>query len=343
MKTVVTVQWLNRVTGLALVFAMAGCASAGRTSQTPPAATPAAPATEKPAAPATQKPAAPGTQKPATPPAGQPPPAAAPAAPAPAAPKAQIATSPDGTRLAYEVTGTGPVVLLVHGGGQTRRSWNQLGYVDRLSKRFTVITFDVRGVGESDKPLTAGAYALDRLLADMLAVADAAKAPRFHLFAFGQGATLGRYLAARSDRVISAVLVGTTMGPAVSGVFKDAITGMRAKWQPAIEAQAAGKIDAAKLSPNDRAAWDGGMAMTVLSLGALLEYPPLEPGDIKAPTLWVMGADDSAMENVKAYEGKLKGGMVTLKVLSSVNYSDSFMKMEQVMAEVEPFLTKSKP
>ncbi len=239
------------------------------------------------------------------------------------------------------MTGTGPAVLLVHGGGQTRRSWNQLGYVDRLSKRFTVITFDVRGVGESDRPLTAGAYALDRLLADMLAVADAAKAPRFHLFAFGQGATLGRYLAARSDRVISAVLVGTVMGPAVSGVFKDAITGMRAKWQPAIEAQAAGKIDAAKLSPNDRAAWDSGMAVTVLSLGALLEYPPLEPGDIKASTLWVMGADDSAMENVKAYEGKLKGGMVTLKVLSSVNYSDSFMKMEQVMAEVEPFLVKA--
>lgn len=239
------------------------------------------------------------------------------------------------------MTGTGPALLLVHGGGQTRRSWNQLGYVDRLSKRFTVITFDQRGIGDSDKPTSPAAYALDRVLGDLLAVADAAKAQRFHLWGFGHGATIGRYLAAQSDRVISAVLVGATMGPTVTGVFKDAITGMKAKWQPVIDAQAAGKLDVAKLSPSDRAAWEGGMAVTVLTLTALMEYPAVEPGDVKANTLWVMGADDSAMDNVKQYEGKLAGTKVTLKVLQSVNYSDSFIKMEQVMSEVEPFLAKN--
>jgi pimeloyl-ACP methyl ester carboxylesterase len=230
---------------------------------------------------------------------------------------------------------------MVHGGGQTRRSWNQLGYVERLSKRFTVITFDLRGVGESDKPLTPEAYALDRVLADLVAVADAAKAQRFHLWGFGHGATIGRYLAARSDRVISAVLIGTTMGPAVTGVFKDAIVGMRTKWQPIVDAHVAGKLDVAKLPPSDRAAWEGGMAVTVLSLSALMDYPPLEPADIKATTLWAVGSEDSAMENVKSYEGKLADTKVTLKVLTSVNYSDSFVKMEQVMSEVEPFLTKA--
>jgi pimeloyl-ACP methyl ester carboxylesterase len=248
--------------------------------------------------------------------------------------------SPDGTQIAYEVAGSGPALLLVHGGGQTRRSWNQLGYVDRLSKRFTVITLDMRGIGDSGRPMTPEAYALDRLLADLLAVADAAKAQRFHVYGFGQGATIARYLAARSDRVLSAVLVGATLGPTVTGVFKDAIAGMRAKWQPVIDAQAKGSLDAAKLSPTDRAAWEGGMAVTVLSLSALMDYPPLEPADIKAPTLWAVGSEDSAMENVKQYEGKLAGTQVTFKVLTSVNYSDSFIKVEQVMAEVEPFLTK---
>jgi hypothetical protein len=47
------------------------------------------------------------------------------------------------------------------------------------------------------------------------------------------------------------------------------------------------------------------------------------------------------MDNVKQYEGKLAGTKVTLKVLQSVNYSDSFIKMEQVMSEVEPFLAKN--
>ena len=47
-----------------------------------------------------------------------PPPAAAP----PAAPATPTAKAADGTLIAYEKTGSGPALILVHGGGQTRRS-----------------------------------------------------------------------------------------------------------------------------------------------------------------------------------------------------------------------------
>jgi pimeloyl-ACP methyl ester carboxylesterase len=305
------------------VVAGAACAQTRATPQTTAATNTTAAATAKPAAPST--------------PAAQGAPAAAPA------PKAQIATSPDGTKIGYEVTGSGPALLLVHGGGQTRRTWNQLGYVDRLAKRFTVITMDLRGVGDSDKPTKAEAYALDRLLADLVAVADAAGAKRFHVYGFGHGGTIARYLAARSDRVTSAVLVGMTLGPAATGVFKTAIEAMRAKWQPVLTAHGAGTLDVKTLSLSDRTAWEAGIATNVLMLSALLDYPPLEPADIKVPTLWAVGSDDSAMENVKEYEAKLKGTQVTLKVLSSVNYSDSFIKMDQVLGEIEPFLAKATP
>jgi pimeloyl-ACP methyl ester carboxylesterase len=261
--------------------------------------------------------------------------------PAPPAPKALIAKAADGTPLAYEVAGSGPALILIHGGGQTRRSWNQLGYVDRLAKRFTVITMDMRGTGDSGKPTKADDYTLERVTGDVLAVADAAKAQRFHLYGFGQGATIARYLAARSDRVISAVLVGATLGPAATGVFKDAITAMRAKWQPLIDQNAAGTLDVKKLSASDRAAWEAGIASSVLALSSMMEYPPVEPGDIKAPTLWLVGSDDSAIENFKSYENKLAGTQVTGKVLSSINYSDSFVKLDQVLADVEPFLAKN--
>jgi hypothetical protein len=71
----------------------------------------------------------------------------------------------------------------------------------------------------------------------------------------------------------------------------------------------------------------------------MLDYPPLEPSAIKAPTLWVVGGTDTAaMENVKAYEEKLKGTAVTLKVLSSASYSDCFTKIEDVMTTIDPFL-----
>jgi pimeloyl-ACP methyl ester carboxylesterase len=307
----------------AVAVVVAACAQSTAKPESRPAnATPAKPAA--------------ATAKPAAQAAGNAP-AVAPA------PKAQIATSPDGTKIAYEVTGTGPALLLVHGGGQTRRSWNQLGYVDRLAKRFTVITMDLRGVGDSDKPTKAEAYALDRVLADFLAVADAAGAKQFRIYGFGHGGTLARYLASSSDRLASAVLVGMTMGPAATGVFKTAIEAMRAKWQPVLAAHANGTLDVKTLSASDRTAWEAGIATNVLMLSALVDYPPLAPAEIKVPTLWAVGSEDSAMENVKEFEGKLKGTQVTLKVLGSVNYSDSFIKMDQVLAEIEPFLTKAIP
>ena len=76
-------------------------------------------------------------------------------------------------------------------------------------------------------------------------------------------------------------------------------------------------------------ALDGGVAVTTLMLGSIVDYPVLEPTEIKAPTLWLIGAaDTSAMENVKAYEPKLKGTAVTLKLLDGLSYSDTFSRID---------------
>lgn len=64
----------------------------------------------------------------------------------------RFVTSKDGTKIAYDVAGSGPAVILLHGGGQTRQAWHRAGYVERLAKEFTVITLDIRGNGESDVP-----------------------------------------------------------------------------------------------------------------------------------------------------------------------------------------------
>src|SRR5262249_24229930 len=80
----------------------------------------------------------------------------------------RFVTSKDGTRIAYDVTGAGPALILLHGGGGNRHDWHEAGYVARLSSAFTVIAIDQRGSGESDKPLTASAYAIDTLVDDVL-------------------------------------------------------------------------------------------------------------------------------------------------------------------------------
>lgn len=159
-----------------------------------------------------------------------------------------FATSKDRTRIAYDVAGTGPVLLLLHGGGQTRRVWHETGYVDRRRARFTVVAVDLRGHGESDKPTTVEAYQIDCLCEDLLAVADAAGAGRFTIWGFSYGANVGRYLAARSDRVQAMAIMGIPFGAAASGTFRQTILDIRTKWVPVIQAQRAGTFDANTLS-----------------------------------------------------------------------------------------------
>jgi pimeloyl-ACP methyl ester carboxylesterase len=56
----------------------------------------------------------------------------------------------NGVKLHYVIGGSGEPLVLVHGFGQNWYMWNRL--LPELSKHFTVIAPDLRGVGESDKP-----------------------------------------------------------------------------------------------------------------------------------------------------------------------------------------------
>jgi len=56
----------------------------------------------------------------------------------------------NGTNIHYVIGGKGTPLVLVHGFGQNWYMWNRI--MPELSKYFTVIAPDLRGVGESDKP-----------------------------------------------------------------------------------------------------------------------------------------------------------------------------------------------
>jgi pimeloyl-ACP methyl ester carboxylesterase len=256
-----------------------------------------------------------------------------------ALPETRFATSSDETRIAYDVTGGGPAVLLLHGGGQTRRMWHSLGYVARLQERFTVIAVDMRGNGESDKPTNVEAYHIDRLTADLLAVADAAGAKRFAVWGFSYGANIGRYLAVRSDRVSALAIVGIPFGPAASGVFRETILGMRLKWLPVLQAQSAGRFDPDTLSDADRAIWNRGtVALNLAWLGAMLDYPAIVPADLRPPTLWLVGsANAGAMESAREYEGKLAATRVTLHVLDGFTHPQEIERIDRALPLLEKF------
>jgi haloacetate dehalogenase len=59
----------------------------------------------------------------------------------------------NGIEIAAWVGGSGPPLLLLHGYPQTRAIWHEMA--QRLAQRFTVVASDLRGYGDSGKPVTA--------------------------------------------------------------------------------------------------------------------------------------------------------------------------------------------
>ncbi|KAA5834374.1 SDR family oxidoreductase [Saccharopolyspora hirsuta] len=94
----------------------------------------------------------------------------------------------DGLRLAVREHGdpAAPTVLAVHGYPDDQSIWD--GVVAALAGRFRVVTYDVRGAGESDKPRRTEAYLLDQLADDLGRVADLVSPDRpVHLLAHDWG------------------------------------------------------------------------------------------------------------------------------------------------------------
>jgi len=250
-----------------------------------------------------------------------------------------FAVSKDGTRIAYDVNGTGPAVVLLHGGGQSRLVWHENAYVTRLRDESTVITVDIRGHGESDRPSGVDAYSIDRISEDMVAVADGAHVTRLAVWGYSFGGNIARYLPARSDRVFKVVIMGVGFGAAAPPPFRNYAVSLRAKWTPVIQAAKAGTLSLDSLSTQDRTMWQAGsIPFTVDLLGAIVEWPPVEPADLSCPTLWLVGtANDNAMSSVNEYRDRLGGTKVVLQLLPGLTHADEMTRIEDVLPAMRKF------
>ncbi len=106
-----------------------------------------------------------------------------------------------GGEIAYDVTGSGPTVVFLHGAFMDRRSWDQ--QVAVFARRFRVVRYDIRPFGESTRP--DAPYSVP---GDLLRLLDHLAVDRAHLVghSFGGAAALDFALQhpSRVDRLVLA-------------------------------------------------------------------------------------------------------------------------------------------
>ncbi|WP_226040949.1 alpha/beta hydrolase [Natrinema sp. DC36] len=83
-------------------------------------------------------------------------------------------TSTDGTTVAFERTGSGPPLVLVHGNGDVHKFWDLAGAHPAFAERCTVYAISRRGRGASGDAAT---YELEREAEDVAAVVDSIDDP----------------------------------------------------------------------------------------------------------------------------------------------------------------------
>ncbi|MBR8638718.1 alpha/beta hydrolase [Streptomyces tuirus] len=104
-------------------------------------------------------------------------------------------TAPDGTTLAYHVTGDGPLLVCLPGGPMQDSVY--LGSLGGLTAHRTLIRLDLRGTGRSAVPRDTASYRCDRQVADVEALREELGLERLDLLAHSGGANLAALYTAR--------------------------------------------------------------------------------------------------------------------------------------------------
>jgi haloacetate dehalogenase len=115
----------------------------------------------------------------------------------------------NGVEINVVTGGEGPPVLLLHGAPQTHAMWHKIA--PHLAEKYTVVASDLRGYGDSSKPLGGGDhadYSFRAMAGDQVAVMQAFGHEQFSLVAHDRGARVGhRMLLDHPDRVSRAALL----------------------------------------------------------------------------------------------------------------------------------------
>ena len=112
----------------------------------------------------------------------------------------------NGIELYYEIHGSGKPLVLISGLGYSLWQWHKM--VPFLAEYFQVITFDNRGVGQSDKP--AGPYTAQMLAADTVGLLDALHVEKAVVMGHSMGGFIAQAMALDFPQLVEKLILCST-------------------------------------------------------------------------------------------------------------------------------------
>lgn len=215
----------------------------------------------------------------------------------------ETVTSRDGTAIAYERTGKGPALVLVHGTSADHTRWAVI--LPALSERFTVYAVDRRGRGGSGD---AADYSIEREFEDIAAVVNSISGP-VNLLGHSYGAICSLEAALLAHTLHRLILYEPPIPIGVPNVYPaevvariDALLaagdrdGVVATFLREIPRLPAEDMEKLRASPS----WQGRVAAAhtipreLLQTNGLYSFNPKRFKDLKTPTLLLLGGASPA-------------------------------------------------
>jgi len=243
----------------------------------------------------------------------------------------------NGIEIDYEVTGDGPVVLLGHGYGSTRHMWDDQHRA--LADRWRVISWDMRGHGQTDSPDDPRQYSAALIVADMRALLQHLGVQR----AVIGGLSLGGYVSlafALAHPEMTSALVICDSGPGYRNAEARAAWNQRAHERAAnLEAKGLDAL-ARRSRETQQAVHRSAQGLAHAARGMLAQEGSQVIdglGGIRVPTLVIVGDQDQPFVAPSEYMAKKIPG-ARLEVIPGAGHSSNLDQPETFNRVLREFL-----
>jgi dipeptidyl aminopeptidase/acylaminoacyl peptidase len=220
--------------------------------------------------------------------------------------------SKDTTKIHYEVSGNGPLIILLHGFGNDSSMWSTTGWIDLLKVKYTVVVIDLRGCGTSDKPDHISDYTIEKHLDDIEIVAKSIQKEPPILWGWSLGATIS-LLYGKYREACGVIACGTYFGK----IFSDEYVCNRIK----------------TLSDQN----------SIIRLSAFKRWPTVNPCEIKKPFLVYTGTNDgNVVKRLQAQGNEIMNAKGKLLIFDALDHIGLIRNKDRVKESIFPFLNSLK-